>query len=88
MVRRSLRSGKRKLVKTPGGKFYLTRIPDKPNYHHCATCGGKLHGMPRGTQIEIRRLHKSQRSPSRPYGGQICSPCLKRQLIEKNRSLN
>ncbi len=85
MVRKSIRSGKRKLVKTPGGKFYFKRLADKPKYHHCATCDRKLPGMPRGTQVEIRKLKKSERTPSRPYGGQLCSPCLKRKLIRENR---
>ena len=85
MVRKSLRSGKRKLVKTPGGKYYLKKVIDKPNYHHCATCNRKLAGMPRGTQVEIRRLKKTERSPSRPYGGQLCSPCLRRKLINETR---
>ena len=85
MVRKSIRSGKRTLVKTPGGRFYLKKIRKKPNYHHCATCDRKLPGMPRGTRIEIRRLSKSQRSPSRPYGGQLCSPCLRLKLIRANR---
>ncbi|MCH8906108.1 MAG: 50S ribosomal protein L34e [Candidatus Heimdallarchaeota archaeon] len=88
MVRKSLRSGKRKLVKTPGGRYYLKRIKKKPKYHHCATCTRKTLGMPRGTRVEIRRLSISQRTPSRPYGGQLCSPCLRRLMISKHRELN
>ena len=86
MVRKSVRSGKRKLVKTPGGRYYYKRIADKPNYHVCANCKGKLAGVPRGTTVEIRRMAKSERSPSRPYGGQLCSPCLRRQLIKAARA--
>ena len=85
MVRKSLRSGKRKLVKSPGGNYYFKKIVEKPNYHHCANCGGVLPGVPRGTSMEIRRLSKSERRPSRPYGGQLCSPCLKRKLIAASR---
>ncbi|MDH5401093.1 MAG: 60S ribosomal protein L34 [Candidatus Heimdallarchaeota archaeon] len=86
MVRKSVRSGKRRLVKTPGGRFYFKKIVSKPNYHHCATCSRKLPGMPRGTTVEIRRLPVSKRSPNRPYGGQLCSPCLKRKLITASRT--
>lgn len=86
MVRKSIRSGKRKLVKTPSGKFYFKKLMKQPNYHKCATCNRPLPGVPRGTRVEIRRLTKSQRSPSRPFGGQLCSPCLKRKLIVANRS--
>lgn len=86
MVRKSVRSGKRKLVKTPGGKYYFKSSPDKPKHHHCATCGRPLPGVNRGTQVEIRRLSKTERRPSRPYGGQLCSPCLRRKLIKSARS--
>ena len=86
MVRKSLRSGKRKLAKTPSGRFYLKKAAKKPKYHHCATCSRTLPGVNRGTTVEIRRLSKSQRSPSRPYGGQLCSPCLRRKLIIASRS--
>ena len=86
MVRKSVRTGKRKLKKTPGGKYYFKRVADKPNYAHCATCDRVLPGVARGTQVEIRRMSKSERSPSRPYGGQLCSPCLKRKLINATRA--
>ncbi len=86
MVRKSVRSGKRKLVKTPSGRFYFKKIPKQPKHHHCATCHRVLLGMPKGTQVEIRRLSISQRKPSRPYGGQLCSPCLKRKLIRAVRN--
>lgn len=85
MVRKSVRSGKRKLVKTPGGRYYYKRIRAKTSYHKCATCDRILPGVPRGTQVEIRRLSKSERSPSRLYGGQLCSPCTKRKLINAAR---
>jgi len=86
MVRKSVRSGKRKLVKTPGGKYYYKSSPDKPKRAHCATCDRTLPGVPRGSNVEIRRISKTQRRPSRPYGGQLCSPCLRRKLIDAARS--
>jgi len=86
MVRKSVRSGKRKLVKTDGGRYYYKSVPDKPKYAHCATCDRPLPGVPRGTTVEIRRLKKSERRPSRPYGGQLCSPCLRRKLINSTRA--
>ena len=85
MVRKSIRSGKRKLVKTPSGKFYFKSIKKKANYPHCATCNRVLPGVARGTRVEVRRMSLSERKPNRPYGGQICSPCLRRKLIKANR---
>lgn len=86
MVRKSIRSGKRKLVKTPSGDFYFKSVKAKPSYHHCAECSRPLPGTPRGHRVEIRKLSKTQRRPSRPYGGQLCSPCLRRKLILETRS--
>lgn len=86
MVRKSIRSGKRKLVKTPSGKYYFKKYRGKPDYHKCALCKRRLPGTNRGTQVEISKLSKSERSPNRPYGGQLCSPCLRRKLINKARS--
>ncbi|MHA2097141.1 MAG: 50S ribosomal protein L34e [Candidatus Kariarchaeaceae archaeon] len=85
MVRKSIRSGKRKLVKTPGGRFYFKSITKKPNYAHCATCDRNLPGVARGTRVQVRRMSISQRRPSRPYAGQLCSPCLRQKLTRANR---
>ncbi|MCE7733844.1 MAG: 50S ribosomal protein L34e [Candidatus Heimdallarchaeota archaeon] len=85
MVRKSIRSGKRILVKTPGGRFYFKSVKNKPNYPHCATCSRKLPGVARGTRVQVRRMSISQRRPNRPYGGQLCSPCLREKLVAANR---
>jgi large subunit ribosomal protein L34e len=86
MVRPSLRSGKRKLFKTISGNYVYRKVTKKPNYAKCGTCDLKLPGTPRGTRTEIRKMSKSQRSPSRPFGGQFCSPCTRRKMINAVRS--
>ncbi len=86
MVRPSIRSGKRKLHKSISGDFSWRSVRKQPNYHICAICKAKLHGTPTGSRVEIRRLSKSQRSPQRPFGGQLCSSCTRNKFKLSARS--
>lgn len=86
MVKPSLRSGKRKLQKSITGVYTIRKAKKKTRYAKCALCGTKLAGVPRGTRVEIRRLKKSQRSPSRPFGGQLCSTCTRKKIIAATRN--
>ncbi|MFQ5892309.1 MAG: 50S ribosomal protein L34e, partial [Candidatus Methanofastidiosia archaeon] len=71
--------------RTPGGRRVIHYERRKPSFHKCASCGAKLHGVPRGNPFEIRRLPKSKRRPQRPYGGYLCPKCLKKKLKEDAR---
>ena len=73
------RSKRRVFVKTPS-KTKMVYIDRKPSIGHCAQCGAKLHGMPR---VRSSKLTKSQRRPERPYGGQLCSKCSRKTIIER-----
>ncbi len=86
MVRPGLRSGKRKIVKSPKKRYRVVSLRKKPNRAVCARCGAVLHGTARGTPVEIRRLTHSERRPSRPYAGVLCNRCLTRMIIENTRS--
>jgi len=73
----------RKRIVTPGGKNVLRhglRPPQKP---HCATCGAVLNGVARARPAKLKKLSKSQKVPSRPYAGQLCSACMRRAIIVK-----
>jgi len=61
--------------RTPGGKTIVQYKHKKPGKHICAICKELVHGRPRGRPIEIRKLHKSERSTERPFGGMLCSKC-------------
>lgn len=61
--------------RTPGGKTVTHRKKKKTAKHKCAICKELLHGTPRGSLVEIRKLSKTERRPSRPFGGQLCSRC-------------
>jgi large subunit ribosomal protein L34e len=73
--------------RTPGNRTVTHTKPKKTGKHECAVCHGVLHGTPRGNVVQIRRMKKSERRPSRPFGGQLCTKCtrnvmsLRAQLI-------
>jgi large subunit ribosomal protein L34e len=75
----------RSRVRTPGGKNVLRHTLRKPKAAHCAGCGAVLHGMVRLRPVHHRRLSKSQKVPSRPFAGTLCSACTRQTLVAKAR---
>ena len=61
--------------RTPGNRTVTHTKPKRTGYHECAVCHGLLHGTPRGTVVKIRKMSKSERRPTRPFGGQLCTKC-------------
>ena len=76
------RSLSKKKVRTPGGRS-AAHYKRKPHgYAKCGDCGRPLLGVPR---TRIRKLTKTQRVPNRPYGGNLCSSCMRSLVKEKAR---
>ncbi len=75
----------RSQVRTPGGGNVLRHTLRKPKKAHCASCGNVLAGVARGRPAQLKKLSKTQRVPTRPYAGTLCSPCSRKKLIEKAR---
>jgi large subunit ribosomal protein L34e len=46
-----------------------------------------LQGIPRLRAVEIRKLPKSKKRPERPYGGYLCSECMRELFKEKARKI-
>lgn len=86
MVRPGLRSGKRKIIKSPKKNYRVASLRKKPKRAVCAMCGTVLHGTARGTPVEVRRMTHSERRPTRPYAGVLCNRCLTRIIIERTRA--
>jgi len=85
MVRPKLRSRslRRKKVRTPGNKLIVRYEDRKPKITKCAICKKPLQGVPRLNPTDLRKLAKTKRRPERPYGGNLCSSCM-RDLLRKN----
>ncbi|MEM1728438.1 MAG: 50S ribosomal protein L34e [Candidatus Jordarchaeales archaeon] len=75
------RSWKRKMVRTPGGRLVVHYWRDTSRKYRCAVCGGELHGCP--TDKYEEKEAKTKKRPERPYGGYLCSRCLKKMLKDK-----
>lgn len=80
------RSYKRINKRTPGGRNVLRYKKKKPNKHVCGECGQLLHGVPRGRPFEIKKLSKTKKRPSKPFGGYLCTKCLRNHFKNEARS--
>ncbi|MEM2192547.1 MAG: hypothetical protein QXG38_02910 [Candidatus Hadarchaeales archaeon] len=52
-----------------------------PKIATCGMCGRPLSGIPR----VVRALPKSKKRPNRPFGGNLCSSCMREIVKEKAR---
>lgn len=74
-ARRS-RSFKRTAYRTPGGENkirYKRKIGSQPS---CGDCGTVLKGVPK----IVSKYPKTQRRPERPFGGVLCSACMRNKI--------
>jgi large subunit ribosomal protein L34e len=78
-----------KKVKTrvPSGKIVIRMRQEKPGAAICAICKKPLHGMKRMIPSKIRKISKTEKRPSRLYGGYLCANCTKELVREKARMI-
>ena len=80
---KTLKKKKRKTSK--GSKDYYVR--DKTGKSVCALCGATLHGSTGGRRdSEVRKLAKTKRRASVPFGGVLCTKC-RRVVAEEKAKL-
>ena len=88
MVRGQFKSKQRfrkKQVCTPGGKTVIHYLERKPQASSCAGCGRALAGVPRELPSVMQNLPKTAKRPERPFGGMLCSPCMRMMFQLKAR---
>ena len=73
--------------KTPGGRVVLHHVLRKPKAAHCAKCKDALKGVPRERPIKMQKMAKTTKRPERPFGGVLCSKCLRQQIKDKARKI-
>jgi len=71
------RTFRRIFTKLPGGSTVLRYFRRKPSVAHCGQCGVELKGIPRGNAKDIAKLAKTEKRPERPFGGVLCSKCMR-----------
>jgi len=68
--------------RTPGGKTVTFFKERKHSKSICGVCKNQLHGIPTTTKHQLKKLSKTQRRPERPYGGILCSACMRKKITE------
>ncbi len=79
------RTFRRVKVKTPGGKTVTHYRLRKPKIAHCSNCGAELKGVPRERPYKMQNMPKTKKRPERPYGGVLCSKCMREKIKERAR---
>ncbi len=79
------RTFRRVYVKTPGGKTVLHYRRRKPAKAQCGNCGALLKGVPQARVYKMRNMPKTMKRPERPYGGVLCTRCMRAKIIQKAR---
>jgi len=81
------RTFRRKDVKTINGtKVRYDRR--KPKLGTCSVTGETLKGVPRALPGKIKNLSKSQKRPSRPFGGVLSSKASREEIKKRARAQN
>ncbi len=80
------RSLRRLQIKVPGGRTVVHYRERKPGKAKCGKCGAVLKGVPRERIFKMRKFPKTKKRPERPYGGNLCSKCMRSLIVEKARS--
>lgn len=55
-----------------------------PKIAHCAECKTKLKGIPRLKANKAKNLAKTKKRPERPFGGVLCSKCMRIKIKKEN----
>ena len=79
------RSLRRVFRKVPGNRVSLQYKKKKPKAARCGNCGAVLKGVPRELPFRMRSMSKTRKRPERPFGGVLCSKCMRQSIINKVR---
>lgn len=71
--------------KVPGGRTNVHFKKRKPQPALCGSCGAVLKGTPREFPFRMRSMAKTKKRPERPYGGVLCSRCMRLEIINRVR---
>ncbi len=71
--------------KVPGGRVSIHYKKRKPKAAKCGNCGAVLKGIPRELPYKMRSMAKTKKRPERPFGGVLCSRCMRQGIINKFR---
>ena len=76
------RTYRRLKTRLPGGDTVTHYEKRKPQVQKCSNCKKELVGIPREMPYKVKSLGITKKRPTRPFGGNLCSVCL-RALVKK-----
>jgi len=79
------RSLRKVFRKVSGGRVNIHYKKRKPKAAKCGNCGSVLKGVSREFPFKMRSMAKTKKRPERPYGGVLCSRCIRQKIIDKTR---
>ena len=74
-------------VRIPSGKSVVHYKKRKVSIPKCAVCKITLHGIPKLIASKTKNLPKSMKTNNRPFGGNLCSKCMRAKLKEKAKAM-
>jgi len=80
------RTFRRIFKKLPGGTTVMRYARRKPSKAHCAGCRDVLKGVPRELPYKMQNIPKTKKRPERPYGGVLCTKCLRAKMVALARA--
>jgi len=79
------RSLRKVFRRASGGRTSIHYKKRKPKAAKCGDCGAVLKGVPRELPYKMRSMAKTNKRPERPFGGVLCSKCMRQTIIDKFR---
>ena len=79
------RSLRKVFRKVSGGRTNVHFKKRKPKMGRCGNCRAVLKGVPRELPFRMRSMAKTKKRPERPFGGVLCSRCMRMEIITKFR---
>ncbi|MBD3313522.1 50S ribosomal protein L34e [Candidatus Woesearchaeota archaeon] len=80
------RTLRRVFRRVPSGDTRIQYKKRNPGKAVCISCGDELKGVPLRKPSKIKNIPKSSRRPERPFGGNLCSACSRKEIIRRTRS--
>jgi large subunit ribosomal protein L34e len=62
-------------------------VKRKPRKQLCGKCGALLNGVPRERPVAMRTMAKTKKRPERPFGGVLCTRCMRLTMIARVRNV-
>jgi large subunit ribosomal protein L34e len=73
-------------IVTPGHRHIVHYKKRKPAKAKCGKCGALLKGVPRERPYKMQNMAKTRKRPERPYGGVLCTRCMREMIVNKVRA--